>query len=386
MATKTKKIFIEVLELLIAILVKEQEALIFKPTYYKNRFLEEAIRTHLSPRCIIRTYAEMLKTAYRFTNDNTDMLHANALLNYLRISDDEKDLEYINDLVYYLRNKFCEEYKEEFPYLILKPNGRIKAFTSYEANERNKLLRFKILRDLNTSSTEELNKTVIKYKTKIINQLQKTYSDEEELEKRVSSLGSVFSSENEKDVKTYIHEALENTIKKNSHSDLVGYRLIVYSINHSTEEDVLLEYITPLEKKIKDFFLNEGFLCFKKKDFIANPKENGYKSLHLLFEIMQISVEFQIRTKRMDDIAEHGSAAHDKEYKNKNPMYIFVNDLVRSFSDKYGKTDVHELLGLLKPLDTSNRPWNSTSETIPYTPKELKEFEDIDFIMSCIGN
>ena len=384
MASKTKKIFIEVLEQLIEILVKEQEALIFKPTYYKNRFLEEAIRTHLSPRCIIRTYAEMLKTAYRFTNDNTDMLHANALLNYLRISDDEKDLEYINDLVYYLRNQCCEECKEEFPYLILDPNGRIKAFTSYEANERNKLLRFKILRDLNTSSVETLNKLVVKYKTKITNYFQDTYSDEN-LENRLSALVSVFSNENEKAVKAYIQTSLENTVRKSSHSDLIGYRLIVYSVNHSTEEDVLLKYIYPLEEKIKDFFINEGFLCSKRKDFISSPKDNGYKSLHLLFEIMQISVEFQIRTKKMDDIAEHGSAAHDKEYKNKNPMYIFVNKTVRDFSEKYGKTDVHELLGLLKPLDTSNRPWNSTSETIPYTPKELKEFEDINFIMSCIG-
>ena len=53
------------------------------------------------------------------------------------------------------------------------------------------------------------------------------------------------------------------------------------------------------------------------KDWIATPKTNGYESLHTT--VMSNSgkwVEVQIRSQRMDDIAEKGFAAHWK-YKEK---------------------------------------------------------------------
>ncbi|HTF81119.1 MAG TPA: HD domain-containing protein, partial [Cytophagales bacterium] len=49
------------------------------------------------------------------------------------------------------------------------------------------------------------------------------------------------------------------------------------------------------------------------KDWISTPKSNGYESLHTT--VMSVTgqwVEVQIRTKRMDDIAEKGYAAHWK--------------------------------------------------------------------------
>ena len=47
------------------------------------------------------------------------------------------------------------------------------------------------------------------------------------------------------------------------------------------------------------------------KDWISTPKTNGYESLHTT--VMSNSgkwVEVQIRSKRMDEIAEKGFAAH----------------------------------------------------------------------------
>lgn len=47
------------------------------------------------------------------------------------------------------------------------------------------------------------------------------------------------------------------------------------------------------------------------RDWISKPKENGYESLHTtVLGPQQKWVEVQIRTERMDDIAEHGLAAH----------------------------------------------------------------------------
>lgn len=56
------------------------------------------------------------------------------------------------------------------------------------------------------------------------------------------------------------------------------------------------------------------------RDWISTPKANGYESLHTT--VMSPSgkwVEVQIRTKRMDEIAEKGYAAHWK-YKDKSPQ------------------------------------------------------------------
>lgn len=47
------------------------------------------------------------------------------------------------------------------------------------------------------------------------------------------------------------------------------------------------------------------------RDWITNPKPNGYESLHITVKNKHNSyLEVQIRTKRMDDIAENGHAAH----------------------------------------------------------------------------
>ena len=46
------------------------------------------------------------------------------------------------------------------------------------------------------------------------------------------------------------------------------------------------------------------------KDYLKNPKENGYESLHFCIKKESKIVEIQIRTKKMDEFAEEGSAAH----------------------------------------------------------------------------
>ncbi|MFA5020794.1 MAG: RelA/SpoT family protein [Patescibacteria group bacterium] len=71
------------------------------------------------------------------------------------------------------------------------------------------------------------------------------------------------------------------------------------------------------------------------KDYIANPKPNGYQSLHTtVFTDDGEIVEFQLRTKAMHEQAEYGIAAHwsykeASQGKKKNQSLKWLNELVK---------------------------------------------------------
>lgn len=77
---------------------------------------------------------------------------------------------------------------------------------------------------------------------------------------------------------------------------------------------------TPIEKEKADCWLAYSIVTdmytantARLKDWISNPKSNGYESLHITVYGPQSKwVEVQIRTKRMDEVAERGLAAHWK--------------------------------------------------------------------------
>ncbi|MBP5482970.1 MAG: bifunctional (p)ppGpp synthetase/guanosine-3',5'-bis(diphosphate) 3'-pyrophosphohydrolase [Bacteroidales bacterium] len=74
--------------------------------------------------------------------------------------------------------------------------------------------------------------------------------------------------------------------------------------NHKLEKDLCWRVYS---------FVTEEYEADTKRlrDWVTNPKPNGYESLHITVKNKEGAyVEVQIRTKRMDDIAENGFASH----------------------------------------------------------------------------
>ena len=105
----------------------------------------------------------------------------------------------------------------------------------------------------------------------------------------------------------------------------------------------------------------------RRRDWIAQPKSNGYEALHCtLMSHAGFWVEVQIRSKRMDDIAEKGIAAH---WAYKNDGYISGSG---SEMDKW-LADVQDILlsddlSALELLDIIHKDLVS-SEIVVFTPK-----------------
>ncbi len=103
------------------------------------------------------------------------------------------------------------------------------------------------------------------------------------------------------------------------------------------------------------------------RDWVKHPKSNGYEALHCtLMSQTGIWIEVQIRTKRMDDIAEKGIAAH---WAYKQDGYISEND---NEMDKW-LSKVKEILvspdvNALELLDIIHNDLTTTSISV-FTPK-----------------
>ena len=114
-------------------------------------------------------------------------------------------------------------------------------------------------------------------------------------------------------------------------SDVIGIRIVTHFVG-----DIYL-----ILENIKK---HENWKVIKEKDYIARPKENGYRSFHVIFSVPfdggdldTVNIELQLRTIAMDCWA---ALEHQMRYKKdvKNTALI-ANELKRC-SDEMASTDL----------------------------------------------
>ena len=160
----------------------------------------------------------------------------------------------------------------------------------------------------------------------------------------------------DKFIKSFIRPIKTKTKDLNNKIKIFGRPKSIFSIyNKMKKQDITFEEVYDLfaiRIILDSTLVEEKSICWRiysivtdcyqpnpdrLKDWVSTPKSNGYESLHTT--VMSNSgqwVEVQIRTKRMDDIAEKGFAAHWKYKENSksdNKLDKWINN-VREFLDQ----------------------------------------------------
>ncbi len=124
------------------------------------------------------------------------------------------------------------------------------------------------------------------------------------------------------------------TIEKNLH-DIAGVR-------------VICSYVDDIYLLAKSLIQQDDIHLIKEKDYIANPKPNGYRSLHLIVTVpvffanqrKDVEVEVQIRTIAMDFWA---SLEHQLKYKHHVENEADIVKQLKECADLISTTDYRML-------------------------------------------
>ncbi|MGN0481552.1 MAG: guanosine polyphosphate pyrophosphohydrolase [Lachnospiraceae bacterium] len=237
---------------------------------------------------ILQKYSAALEESASKSHNEVDTVHA-AMLGQVM------DLLLHNDFLTAQSQKIREFYvymAKEYPYLAFTLKGRIKSLIRTE---------------------EKFNGYVVQYIYEYYRQ-NGTYPAVSELTDRLNSL-----------------------------RDLIAYRIVIsvpgcHLRDETDREEVEKKYLYQLANALPDFLRERGFIPQEDgikisdsnmldeavkpyyRDYVCQPSEYGYQSLHITFydESAKCYIELQLRTKRMDDVAEIGLANHSNYEKRQD--------------------------------------------------------------------
>lgn len=121
---------------------------------------------------------------------------------------------------------------------------------------------------------------------------------------------------------------------------------------------VICNYIEDIYQVADLLTAQDDVTLIKRKDYIANPKANGYRSLHLVIETPVylsekkelVNVEVQIRTIAMDFWA---SLEHELKYKTDTEVSAELAEQLRICAETIAQTDMkmQQIYRTLKQID-----------------------------------
>ena len=128
----------------------------------------------------------------------------------------------------------------------------------------------------------------------------------------------------------------------------------VYRITDFAGVRVICNYMDDIYTVENNLLRQDDIKLIRRKDYIKNPKESGYRSLHLVVEVpiflsdktYNMPVEIQIRTIAMDTWA---SLEHELKYKNMKELPDYVVQELRKCARSMAEIDasmerIHKML------------------------------------------
>jgi GTP pyrophosphokinase len=234
----------------------------------QNEFVNLIFNSSEDVRIVIIRIAEKLNNLYTI----------DALDEAKQFSSARKGLYMYAPLAEYLGLGAMQKYIEDLSFKVLHPSEYkeiVNKFNEYYESTRNIVEEFE----------NELNELLIEYSIK-----------DYEIQTREKGIYSAYKKLKTKykfdERQLSITEAIERNLK-----DIYAARVIVDTVEQCY---IVLGLIQSNFETLPDEF----------SDYIANPKENGYKSIHVLFRYKESIFEVQIRNEQMHEFNEYGPASH----------------------------------------------------------------------------
>lgn len=200
-----------------------------------------------------------------------------------------------------------------------------------------------------------------------------------EVKTKFDVLDTEFHIRNKRNPISTIHTRLKSQTSILEKMNRIGYAPTLKNIEEQLNDiagvRVICAYVDDIYEIADALIRQDDIHLIRKKDYIANPKSNGYRSLHLIVSIpvffaestKQIKVEVQIRTIAMDFWA---SLEHQIKYKKDIANADEIIGRLKKCADIIAETDI-EMQEIRKQLEQEAGK-ETDSETIL---EMLKKFE-----------